>query len=164
MLTNRRAVVHVDDDALVTDLVAEHLRVAGYEAAAVTDPTVAIETIFRSSFRIVLLDIHMPHISGLQLLQEIKRRDAGVRVIMFTALINETSVIEANRLGADACLFKPLRDPQPLVAAVDFAYQQNCLWWQSLHELARLRRCEQESLAAFKESQPGAIGTIPSID
>lgn len=147
MLTNRKAVLHVDDDPLITRIIGEQLRRGGYETESVTDPYQAIERILQGAFRIVLLDIHMPGRSGLQLLSEIKSLDAGVQVIMLTALVNETTVIEANRLGAEACLFKPLREPEVLLDAVDDAYKRNCRWWDSLRDLTQRRRLAESAAA-----------------
>lgn len=152
MIANRRAVLHVDDDPLITKLVAEHLRQAGYESEGVHDPLMAMGSLIRGQHRIAILDVHMPHKSGLQLLQEIKQYDAGVQVILLTALVNETTVIEAIRLGAEACLFKPLRDPGPLVEAVELAYRQNERWWHALRELTQRRKAAERVVEVAQPS------------
>lgn len=161
MFTNRKAVLHVDDDSLVTRIVGEHLREAGFECEAVNDANAAIERLIAGSYRIVLLDIHMPGRSGLQILNEIKSLDAGVQVIMLTALVNETTVLEVNRLGAEACLFKPILDPAPLIEAVDAAYERNCRWWHTLRELTRRRVAgeppEAKSGATASEAYQDAV-------
>lgn len=144
MFSTHRAVLHIDDDPLITELVAEHLKRAGYESEAVNDPLSAMERLISGSYRIVILDVHMPHKSGLQLLHEIKQLDAGIQVIMLTSLVNETTVIETNRLGAVACLFKPLTDPDAFVAAVDDSFRRNDRWWHTMRDLTA-RRKEQEA-------------------
>ncbi|MEO1495833.1 MAG: response regulator [Planctomycetota bacterium] len=148
MFANRKAVLHVDDDPLITRLVAEYLHHAGFESEAVHDPLMAIAAMVRGQYRIVLLDIHMPHRSGLQLLSEITSLDAGVQVIMLTGLVNETTVIEAMRQGAEACLFKPLTDPAPLIREVEDAYEFNNRWWGALRDLTQRRRVENTYTAA----------------
>ncbi|TWT47301.1 response regulator [Botrimarina hoheduenensis] len=148
MFANRKAVMHVDDDQLITRLVAEQLRAAGYESEAVNDPLLALPALVRGQYRIVLMDIHMPQRSGLQLLSEIKTLDAGIQVIMLTGLVNETTVIEAMRQGAEACLFKPLSDPSVLIDAVDDAYRRNNRWWDSLRDLTQRRRTAETVASA----------------
>lgn len=148
MFANRRAVLHVDDDPLITRLVGEQLRIAGFESEAINDPLQAVEAMVRGQYRIVLLDIHMPHRSGLQLLSEIKRLDAGVQVIMLTGLVNETTVIEAMTQGAEACFFKPLRDPSDLLSAIDDAWRRNDRWWNSLRDLTQRRKAAEQQHAA----------------
>lgn len=144
MFCSSRAVLHVDDDPIITDLVAEYLKRGGYESEAVNDPLAVMQALIRGHFRIVILDVHMPHKSGLQLLQEIKQFDAGIQVILLTSLVNETTVIEANRLGAEACLFKPLTDPDAFLTTVEDASRRNDRWWQTLRDLTA-RRKEQET-------------------
>lgn len=160
MLTNRRAVLHAEDDRLMTDLVGEHLRRAGFDYQAVHDPMKLIEELQRGRFRIVILDVHMPGKSGLQLLQEINRIDAGVQVLLLTALVNETTVMEASRLGADECLFKPMVEPERLVEAVENAYRRNSRWWATLRELTRRRREHEEAQAERQGVLTGTTATF----
>jgi len=140
MFTNRRAVLHVDDDPLITKVVAEHLRTIGCDSEAVHDPLCAMQALIRGHYRIVLLDVHMPQKDGLGLLREIKQYDAGVQVILLTGLVGEATFIDAIRRGASACFFKPLTEPQPLLEAVDEAYRRNEAWWRTLYELTQRSR------------------------
>lgn len=143
MFANRKAVLHVDDDPLITRIVAKQLQAGGYESQAVHDPNEAFDAMIRGQFRIVLLDIHMPNRTGLQLLSEIKAYDAGIQVIMLTGLVNETTVLETMRQGAEACLFKPVLDPKILIDAIDDAFKRNNRWWHSLRDLTKRRRTDE---------------------
>ena len=143
MFANRKAVLHVDDDPLITRIVAKQLQEGGYQSEAIHDPTEAFDAMIRGQFRIVLLDIHMPNQSGLQLLSEIKAYDSGIQVIMLTGLVNETTVLEAMRQGAEACLFKPVLNPEFLIDAIDDAFKRNNRWWHSLSDLTKRRRTEE---------------------
>ncbi len=143
MFANRKAVLHVDDDPLITRLVAKQLEAGGYESQAVHDPNEAFDAMVCGQFRIVLLDIHMPNRSGLQLLSEIKAYDSGIQVIMLTGLVNETTVLETMRQGAEACLFKPVTEPDFLIDAIDDAFKRNNRWWRSLSDLTKRRRKEE---------------------
>lgn len=150
MFTNRRAVLHVDDDPLITRLVAEHLGRSGYESEAVHDPLCAMQALVRGQYRIAILDVHMPQKSGLQVLQEIKQFDAGIQVILLTAMVSETTVIEANRLGAEACLFKPLSDPGQLIDAVDDSFRRCDRWWDTLRDLTQRRKAAEQAVLSGK--------------
>jgi CheY-like chemotaxis protein len=140
MFMHRKSVLHIDDESLITRIVAEQLRDGGYQSEAVNDPLLAMSALVRGQHRIVLLDIHMPHRSGLQLLSDIKTYDAGIHVIMLTGLVNETTVLEAIRHGAEACLFKPLSDPRVLLDAIDSAFESDERWWRSMADLTRRRK------------------------
>lgn len=144
MFTNRKAVLLVDDDQAITRLVASHLEAAGYTTEAIHDPLATVQTVIRGQFRVVILDVNMPNRSGLQVLQELKQFNAGIQVIMLTGLVNETTLIEANRHGAEACFFKPLSDPEPFLEAVEAAFTRNARWWHTLRDLTQ-RRKESEA-------------------
>ncbi len=148
MITNRRAILHVDDDPAVTRLVAAQLEAAGYQVESLNSPLEAMDTTVRGQYRVVLLDIDMPHKSGMHLLSEIKAFDAGIQVIMLTGLVNVTTVLETMRNGAEACLFKPIIDAQPLVEAVEDAFRRTDRWWYSLRDLTQRRKQEQAMIQA----------------
>ena len=142
MLATQRTVLHVDDDPLITAVVAERLGRAGFACEQVNDPREAIVTMERGQHCVVVLDVHMPHRSGLQLLSDIKRRDGGVQVILLTGLVNESTVLDAIHLGAEACFFKPFRDPEPFLRCVEDAFAKADRWWHTLRELTARRRAD----------------------
>ena len=142
-----RRILHVDDDPEVTGLVGEYLKDRGYESIAIHDPRQVIQRLPRYQERVVLLDIDMPHINGLELLPEIKKFDGGIQVVMLTGLVTMTSVLQSLRWGAEACLFKPLTDVEPLFDALDACHQKLERWWHTLDELTRRRKAESVEAA-----------------
>jgi CheY-like chemotaxis protein len=137
-----RRILHVDDDPEVTSLVAEYLKDYGYETAAIHDPRHVIERLPRFQERVVLLDIDMPFINGLELLTQIKSFDGGIQVVMLTGLVTMSSVLQSLRLGAEACFFKPIHEINPLVDALECCRQKLERWWSTLDELSRRRKTE----------------------
>ncbi|TWT90794.1 Transcriptional regulatory protein TcrA [Pseudobythopirellula maris] len=148
--TNGNAILHVDDSPDMTALVAKYLGDAGYRVESLNNPLDAIATIERGQFRIVLLDIDMPQKSGMHLLSEIKSLDAGIQVIMLTSLVSVTTVLESMQEGAEACFFKPLSDPEPLLEAVADSKRRCDRWWHAMRDLTQRRR-EECSGAAGEE-------------
>ncbi|MGC3966993.1 MAG: response regulator [Pirellulales bacterium] len=135
-----RTILHIDDDSQITRLVAHLLRRKGYEVASLNDPTQALGEILRHGYRIVLLDIDMPQLDGLELLRRIKEYDGGVQVIMLTGLVTLSNAMAAFRGGAEGCFFKPLEDVAPLCEAIDATFHKIEHWWRALHNLTRQRR------------------------
>lgn len=133
-------VLHVDDDPAMTTFVQRLLAKTGIECTTLNDPRQALNLIQEQNIRVVILDIDMPRISGIDLLQQIKRFDGGINVIMLTGVVTQTTVIHSLRRGAAACIFKPLSNPQQLVDMVELAFASIDRWWNSLRELAALRR------------------------
>lgn len=135
-----RTILHVDDDPAFTRVVAQLLQRKGYEVAVLNDPEPVLGELVRHGYRVVLLDVDMPGIDGLELLRRIKEFDGGIQVIMVTGLVTMSNVMAAFRRGAEACFFKPLDDPNPLAEAVEAAFRKIEHWWDAMHELTRQRR------------------------
>ena len=138
-------VLHVDDDPAITRLVARRLNERGIEVTSINDPYQTIETLLKNNHRIVILDLSMPGIDGLELLKEIKAFDGGIHVIVLTGIVSMGNVLQAQRRGADTCFFKPLVSIEPLVTAINHAFDDIVHWWNILRELSSLRRISDTS-------------------
>jgi DNA-binding NarL/FixJ family response regulator len=121
------------------------------------DPRQALELIREHNFRVVILDIDMPGLSGIDLLEEIKRYDGGINVIMLTGVVTQATVIQSLRRGASACLFKPLTDPQQLIDAIELAFANINRWWNSLRQLVALRK---DAIAPLSDNEISHLVTI----
>ncbi|HTN76696.1 MAG TPA: response regulator [Pirellulaceae bacterium] len=142
MQSNLRNVLHVDDDPQMLRIVGERLRSRGYNVISLGDPTQTIGTLLDHNFRVAILDIDMPGISGLDLLSQIKEYDGGVQVIMLTSLVSMNSILESMRRGAEACLFKPVLNFDEIYSTLDASFQKLDRWWKTLEELTRRRQAE----------------------
>ena len=97
----------VDDEKSIREGVAMALE-ADYEVEAFSTAEAAIETIKKSPPDLVLLDIGLPGMDGVEALREIKRLYPDVLVIMITAYEDIKTVISAMKLGAYDYVVKPL--------------------------------------------------------
>jgi DNA-binding NtrC family response regulator len=129
-----KTVLHVDDDPAILRLVAKYLTKHGVQVISVSKPAETISQLFHSGARVVLLDIDMPNKDGLSLLAEIKKHDAGIQVIMCTGMVSIGTVLQSIALGAEGCVFKPIKDFSRLTESVDRAFEKIDRWWTSLHE------------------------------
>jgi len=111
-------VLHVDDDPATTRVIAVQLRKFGIDVQSINDPHEAMPCLLRDQHRVVILDVDMPGVSGFQLLDEIKRHDSGIRVVMLTGRVTTNTVIQSRQGGAEACFFKPLANVGALVDAL----------------------------------------------
>jgi DNA-binding NtrC family response regulator len=140
-----KAILHIDDDPQVTRLVAARLRSHGYQVTSLNEPRTALRELMQNQWRVVLLDIDMPGISGLDLLREIKAYDGGIQVIMLTGVVSMNALLQSFRCGAEACLFKPFSDDRPLLDALEDVFRKIDRWWAALEELSQ-RRCEEHTV------------------
>ena len=137
-----RKVLHVEDDRVSAMLVARMLERHDFEVVTVADPRLALETLKAQGMRVVLLDIQMPHIDGVELLTILKREDAGLQVIMLTGVTTQASVVDSKCAGAFDCIFKPVIDPAELVDAVRRAYDSEDRWILRLQQLLTRRQTQ----------------------
>jgi DNA-binding NtrC family response regulator len=100
-------VMVVDDDAVLRRLVADQVGRMGFDATAAASGEEALGALAKSDFDVMLLDIRMPGMSGLDALRAIRRLEEPPEVIMLTADTALPTGIEAMRLGAYDYLTKP---------------------------------------------------------
>jgi DNA-binding response OmpR family regulator len=101
-------VLVVDDELFVGELLKEYLSIIGYEVTAVSNGEDALSSIQQSPPHIVILDIRMPGMGGMEVLKQIKEKNRTTGVIMLSAYGDPETVNEALRLGADHYLQKPM--------------------------------------------------------
>lgn len=102
-------VLYAEDDEGSRELVSSTLRDAGYMVDAASDGGGALALLEKESYDLVLLDIRMPGMSGIEVLRHIRRRNLQPRVIMLTAVDELSVAIECVKQGASDYLTKPFR-------------------------------------------------------
>lgn len=115
-------VLAVDDDAGIRRLVQLNLQRAGYRVATAVDGVDALEQIKTELPDLMVLDVTMPRLDGIELLRRIKENPdtAGIRVVMLTARSQDADIQEGHRSGADAYIPKPF-NPRQLLEVVEEA-------------------------------------------
>ena len=111
-----RTVLVVDDEPPVRDIVGQYLVRDGYRVVATGDGRAVMDLIERESPDLVVLDVMLPGIGGLELCRAIRSR-GSIPVILLTARSEETDRIVGLELGADDYVTKPF-SPRELVARV----------------------------------------------
>ncbi|MGH7459082.1 MAG: response regulator [Longimicrobiaceae bacterium] len=109
----------VDDEPDISALVAYHLAKESYRVSTASDGPEALQAIEADRPDLVVLDLMLPGMSGLEVLEELRRRPEtnGVPVLLLTARKEEEDRVEGLRLGADDYLAKPF-SPRELVLRV----------------------------------------------
>jgi DNA-binding response OmpR family regulator len=99
----------VDDDNEMRDNIMEVLADEDFEIFSAEHGENALEQVKNNSFDLVLLDLLMPGISGMEVLPLIKRESPSTQVIMVTAFSTVDNAVEAMRKGADDYITKPFK-------------------------------------------------------
>ena len=113
----RPRVLVVDDEQDLVELISMNLARAGFETAAAADGDAALAAAFRDPPDLVLLDLMLPGVDGVEVARRLRAdaRTARVPIVMLTARAEETDVVVGLTLGADDYVTKPF-SPKVLVA------------------------------------------------
>jgi DNA-binding response OmpR family regulator len=111
-------VLVVDDDVTVREVVVTYLRAAGHEVDETADGEGALSLLRDRPADLVVLDLMLPGIDGLEVCQRLRDRGDDLPVIMLTALGSETDRVVGLERGADDYVTKPF-SPRELVLRVD---------------------------------------------
>ncbi|OGT96206.1 MAG: Fis family transcriptional regulator [Geobacteraceae bacterium GWB2_52_12] len=134
-MTDKKRILLIDNEAGLCRMMEQVLLDHGYLARAYTSPQKAVEEFRPSAWDLVITDIKMPGMSGLEVLQNIKEQARDMPVIMITAYATVDMSIQALRKGAYDMLTKPF-EPEELIYRVKNALQQSHL----LEENRELRK------------------------
>jgi len=98
----------VDDDSGMRDTLPDILEARGYRVGVAADGIEALEAIKIEKYDLMLMDILMPRMNGVEALKHLKEIDSSVIVIMMTAYAVKDFIEEALREGVYRVLYKPL--------------------------------------------------------
>jgi two-component system response regulator FixJ len=121
-MTNERNVYIVDDDDAVRDSLSMLLQMSGYTVATYGSGNEFLEALGELRPGCILLDIHMPGISGLEVQQRLRDDDSPFPVIVMTGQGDIGMAVSAMKAGASDFIEKPYSNDQ-LLAAIDQALQ-----------------------------------------
>ncbi len=97
-----------DDETSITDLLTDLLVEAGYEVDCVHTGTDVLEKLKGSAnYQLVLMDVNMPGLDGLEVLEQIRQKSLDLPVIMITGFGTSSIAIRAMQMGASDYLHKP---------------------------------------------------------
>jgi DNA-binding NtrC family response regulator len=102
-------VLVVDDRPEITELIAEDLSDRGYDSLAETSARAAMRILHNERIDVLVTDVRMPEMDGLELLRRSRELDPTRPVILMTAFEALDAAIEASELGACHYLRKPFR-------------------------------------------------------
>jgi DNA-binding response OmpR family regulator len=107
----------VDDEQDNCDYLKLILGKEGYEVTTLTDPTLVIETLKQEDYHLVVLDMMMPQMSGTEVLEQVRKIDSDIAVIVATAYPNVDTAVASLKAQASDYVKKPL-DPPVFLATV----------------------------------------------
>jgi DNA-binding NtrC family response regulator len=122
-MPEKAKVLIVDDEAHFCRSLLKILNARGIEAFAVNRGEDALEEIARNPYDVVLLDVKMPGISGIEVLKRMKERGIKAEVIVLSGHASVDTAVEIVKYGAYDYLLKPC-DTDELLVKISNAYEQ----------------------------------------
>lgn len=114
----------VDDSALTLEVIQRNLSAAGYDVYTASSVRQAIDFLENDSVDLVITDIKMPKVSGLELLQHVKENLKGTEIMIITGYPSIKGAVEAVKDGAEDYLVKPFTDEELLAAVARMLEKQ----------------------------------------
>jgi response regulator RpfG family c-di-GMP phosphodiesterase len=143
----------VDDEKVIREILADFLTMEGYVVHAVEDGAQALEELHKRSYNLVISDLKMPNLSGLELIQKIGEESIPVITVIMTGFGTVETAIEAMKKGAYDYILKPFK-----VEEVIHIVQRGLDRQRLQHENIRLK----DALSIYKISE--AIATSLSVE
>ena len=114
----------VDDELGIRTLLSEVLNIAGFQVTMAADGLDALNLIRKNKFNLILLDVNLPKVDGLAILEKIRASAPTQPIIMISARIEKDDVTHGLRLGADDYIRKPF-SVEELVLRVENRLRRN---------------------------------------
>ncbi len=103
-----KPILIVDDEAIVRESIRDWLTDAGYQVATAESGEEALEIIEKQDFSLIIVDLRLPGMHGIDVLREVKTKRPEIKSIVITAYPTDLSAAEAKKLGAIDYLVKPV--------------------------------------------------------
>ncbi len=129
----------VDDEKEIREMLARHFRLNDYVVHMAENGRLAIDVLERERIDILITDLLMPEMSGIELLEYVREEAPMIHPIAITGYVTLENALSCMRLGADTIVFKPLEDLSELETAVQAAEKDLLLWQTKLRELRGMR-------------------------
>lgn len=146
-------ILFVDDETTYREVMKKELALMGYSVVGAGDSEQAMEQLSKRDFDVVVLDMMLPVINGVETLKRIKQEDYPVEVIMLTGQGTVETAVESMKLGAYDYITKPCKLSE-LEALIKKAYERK----QLARENISLKR-----LVNGKTQHPPILGKSPAI-
>lgn len=165
-MTQNRIVLIVDDEENIRLTLLETLASMGVQAKAAENGREALSMLSRRRFDLVLLDLKLPGLGGMEVLHEVARRSPNIPVVLITAHGDIGTAVAAMQAGADAFIEKPFT-PQEIRALVARTLDREARTHAFLaryHDHIRLAKTsvEERRLEAALEHARQALALMPA--
>lgn len=122
---NRMRILLVEDDSALRDTLSQALRLTGYGVDSVSDGQAADNVLLLNPYDLVVLDLGLPHLDGIEVLRRLRNRQNHTPVLVLSARDDISERVQGLKTGADDYLTKPFALPE-LEARIEALLRRAC--------------------------------------
>jgi DNA-binding NtrC family response regulator len=153
-------IVIADDDKNLRKVLLNELSDEGFEVIETDQGAKTIELLERNEYDVLLLDMNMPGLSGLDVLKKLKELEIPTEVIILTAYATVSSAVEAMKTGAYDYLTKPFQIEE-LKTIIEKAYEKKQLLRENLLLKSQIKR--QKDTKSIITANPKMLGILEDV-
>ena len=116
---DKKRILIIDDEALIRRALADYLTESGYEAVTAADGAKGLTLARESQFQVVLVDLRMPHVDGLQVIATLSAEQPALPIVVISGTGVLGDAIEAMRRGACDYITKPVMDIDEIMVVIE---------------------------------------------
>ena len=134
-MKNKYKILIADEEEEVLCTLKKHLEQEGYIVETTQSGTNAFEKVRSDKYHIVLINVVMPEMDGLELLKEVKKYDPMTQIIMMTECSTMDKILSALEYGANDYIYKPLENVEYVMSVIDHSVQKLERWREAIVQI-----------------------------
>ena len=161
-MPEEKDILIVDDEPIIRDILIRKLTSSGYKPVAVENAFEAFDKMREKPFPVILSDIMMPGIDGIELIKKVRVLYPDTAVVMITAVSNANAAIEALKHGASDYLIKPF-NLEEIVISIQNALEKRRLiienrgYQEHLEEIVKAQTAEIRGLLSVEQQKTAEL-------
>lgn len=161
-MREEKDILVVDDEPIIRDILVRKLTSSGYKPVAVENAFEALDKMRENPFPVILSDIMMPGIDGIELIKKVRILYPDTAVVMITAVSNANAAIEAIKQGASDYLIKPF-NLEEIVISIRNALEKRRLilenreYQEHLEEIVKVQTAEIRGLLSVEQQKTAEL-------
>lgn len=136
-MDHKYKVLIVDDEEEIVHSLKDHLELEGYSVDTALSAEEAFIMIKKDKYHIVLTDIVLPEMDGIELLRKIKEYDALTQVIMMTGYSTMDKTLSSLEFGANDYILKPFKSVEDVIKIIECSIQKMERWRESIIQIIK---------------------------
>lgn len=152
----------IEDEKITRITLSDTLIANGYSVAAFDTGSEGLAAFMESRFDVVITDLRLPHMSGIDILQKVKEEDPACQVIVMTAYSSVETAVRALKLGAYDYLTKPF-SPDELLALLEKLRQLRDVLYENKKLKKRIRSFENRTLVGESSKMRNLVSTLKVV-